>query len=97
MAKRNQFNVTLDDDEAKLVNEYCRVNDRTQQWLFKAGARRLIEEDMLERQADLKTLKAWQEVQEGLSEPIDDLLEMIKEDVELGKEMIESSRKKRPA
>jgi len=62
------------------------------QWLFKAGARKLIEEDMLKRRADLKTLKAWQEVNDGLSEPIDDLLEMIEEDFELGKEMIQECR-----
>lgn len=91
MSKRNQISINLDDKEADLVNEYCRANDRTQQWLFKAGARKLIEEDMRERRADMMTIKSWQEIKSGLSEPIDDLLEMINEDKETGKKMASAS------
>jgi hypothetical protein len=99
MSKRNQISINLDDNEARLVDEYCRANDRTQQWLFKAGARKLIEEDMRERRADMQTIKSWQEINDGLSEPIDDLLEMIDEDREIGREMVAKSspRKKRSA
>jgi len=99
MGKRNQISINLDDSEARLVDEYCRANDRTHQWLFKTGARKLIEEDMRERRADMQTIKSWQEINDGLSEPIDDLLEMIKEDREIGREMVSESslRTKRSA
>ena len=90
MAKRNQINLTLDDSEMNNVNEYCRVHGMTPQGLFKSGAQRLIQEDILERNADLMTLKSWKEVCEGRSEPIDDLLRMIEEDSKGGDEMIKS-------
>ena len=88
MKKRNQVNVTLEDAAAKNVNEYCRVNGITPQELFKAGAQRLIDEDILERKADIMTMRSWREMGEGLAEPIDDLLEMIKEDRRLGDEVV---------
>lgn len=93
MKKRNQINVTLEDSEAENVYEYCRVNDRTPQWLFKAGAQRLLEEDQLERKADLMTLQSWLEIGEGLSAPIDDLLEAIERDRQYGREMILPGRR----
>ena len=52
----------------------------TPQSLLKAGARKLIEEDILEKKADLQTIQSWEEINNGLSEPIDDLVEMIEED-----------------
>ncbi|NOR49862.1 MAG: hypothetical protein GQ530_02355 [Desulfuromonadales bacterium] len=88
MAKRNQINLTLDDSEMHNINEYCRVHGMTPQGLFKSGAQRLIQEDILERNADLMTLKSWTEVCEGRSEPIDDLLQMIEEDSRGADEMI---------
>lgn len=93
MKKRNQINVTLEDLEAENINEYCRVHDRTPQWLFKAGAQRIIEEDMLERKADLMTMQSWREISAGLSEPIDDLLKMIDEDSLLSEEREEKRRR----
>ncbi|PLX83013.1 MAG: hypothetical protein C0614_05835 [Desulfuromonas sp.] len=88
MAKRNQVNVTLDDLEMSNVNEYCRVHGMTPQGFFKAGARRLIQEDILEQRADLMTLQSWGEVEAGLSEPVDDLLQMIEDDRNAGREML---------
>ncbi len=90
MAKRNQINLTLDESEMNNVSEYCRVHGVTPQGLFKAGAQRLIQEDVLERAADLMTLKSWREVTEGKSEPIDDLLQMIEEDTKAGDRIIKS-------
>ena len=90
MSKRNQINITLDKTEMNNVNEYCRVHGMTPQALFKAGAQRLIDEDILEQKADLMTMQAMREIREGLSEPIDDLLEMIKEDKRIGEEMVRS-------
>jgi len=90
MAKRNQINLTLDDSEMNNINEYCRVHGMTPQGLFKSGAQRLIQEDILERKADLMTLKSWKEVCIGNSEPIDDLLQMIEEDSRSGDETIKS-------
>jgi hypothetical protein len=87
MKKRNQINVTLEDSEFETINEYCRVHDRTPQWLLKVGAQKIIEEDFLEHKADIMTLQSWREIQGGLSEPIDDLLEMIIEDKRLGNEV----------
>lgn len=87
MKKRNQINVTLEGTEIDNINEYCRVHDRTPQWLFKAGAQKIIEEDFLERKADMMTLQSWREIQSGLSEPIDDLIEMITEDRNIGNEV----------
>jgi hypothetical protein len=88
MKKRNQINITIEDEDVELINEYCRVNDRTPQWLFKTGAQRLIDEDMQERKADLMTIQSWREINNGLSQPIDDLLEMIAEDKKIGDKMI---------
>ncbi len=84
MKKRIQVNVSLEDSEFGNINEYCRVHGITPQGLFKAGAQRLIDEDILERKADIMTIRSWREIGEGLSEPIDDLLEMIEEDRRLG-------------
>ncbi|MDO3377148.1 hypothetical protein [Geoalkalibacter halelectricus] len=84
MPKRHQVNITLDERELHNVNEYCRVHGMTPQALFKSGAQRLIHEDILERRADLLTLQSWNEIQKGLAEPIDDLLEMIDEDGRAG-------------
>lgn len=92
MQKRNQVNVTFDESDMNNVNEYCRVHGVSAQGLLKTGAKRLIQEDILERNADLMTLKSWQELCEGKSEPIDDLLKMIEEDRETGVEMIARSR-----
>lgn len=77
MTKRNQITITLNDVEMHNVNEYCRVHGMTPQSFFKAGAERLIDEDILEQKADLMTLQAMREVRVGLSESIDDLLQMI--------------------
>lgn len=74
MTKRNQITITLNDVEMHNVNEYCRVHGMTPQSFFKAGAERLIDEDILEQKADLMTLQAMREVRVGLSESIDDLL-----------------------
>lgn len=90
MSKRNQINITLDETEMNNVNEYCRVHGMTPQGFFKAGAQRLIDGDILEQKADLMTMQAMREVKAGLSEPIDDLLEMIEEDKKMGEEMVRS-------
>jgi len=90
MLKRNQINITLDETEMNNVNEYCRVHGMTPQGFFKAGAQRLIDEDILEQKADLMTMQAMREVKAGLSEPIDDLLEMIEEDKKIGEAMVRS-------
>ena len=84
MKKRNQVNITLEGSAAQNVNEYCRVHGITPQELFKAGAQRLIEEDILERNADFVMIRSLQEMRDGLAEPIDDLLEMIEDDRRLG-------------
>lgn len=88
MPKRNQINISLDATELNNVNEFCRVHGMTPQGLFKAGAQRMINEDLLERRADLKTIQAMEDVKAGRFEPIDDLLEMIEEDRRLGEEMV---------
>jgi hypothetical protein len=80
MKRRNQINVTMEDSEFSDINEYCRVYRMTPQSLLKAGAKKLIEEDMLERKADLQTIQSWQEINNGCSEPIDDLVAMIEAD-----------------
>ena len=77
MTKRNQITITLNDVEMHNVNEYCRVHGMTPQSFFKAGAERLIDEDNKKQKADLMTLQAMREVRVGLSESIDDLLQMI--------------------
>ena len=84
MRKRVQINVSLEESEIGNISEYCRVHGITPQGLFKAGAQRLIDEDILERKADIMTIRSWREIGEGLAEPIDDLLEMIEEDRRLG-------------
>ena len=93
MAKRNQVNLTLDDVEMSNINEYCRVHGMTPQGLFRAGARRLIQEDIHERRADLMTLESWREIDAGLSAPVNDLLKMMEEDRSIGGEMIETMKK----
>jgi hypothetical protein len=90
MTKRNQINLTLDESEMKNLSEYCRVHGMTPQGVFKAGAQRLIQEDILERNADFMTLKSWKEVCQGRSESINGLLQMIEEDSRAGDEMIKS-------
>lgn len=55
--------------------------------LNKAGAQRLLEEDIW---VDLMTLKSWKEICDGRAEPIDKLLEMIEEDKRSGEELINS-------
>jgi len=87
MRKRIQINIALDESEAEIFNEYCTVHDRTPQWLFKAGARRIIEEDIVERKADLLTMQSMQEIENGLSHPVDKLLTIISLDKKLGAEM----------
>lgn len=87
MKKRNQVNVALEDAAAQNVNEYCRVHGITPQELFKAGAQRLIDEDIMERNADIMTIRSLREIGDGLAEPIDDLLEMIEEDRRSGDEI----------
>ena len=90
MPKRNQINITLDETDMHNVNEYCRVHGMTPQGFFKAGAQRLIDEEILEQKADLMTMQAMREVRAGLSAPIDDLLEMIEEDKKIGEEIARS-------
>jgi len=87
MKKRNQVNVALEDAAAQNVNEYCRVHGITPQELFKAGAQRLIDEDIMERNSDIMTIRSLREIGDGLAEPIDDLLEMIEEDRRSGDEI----------
>jgi len=86
--KRNQVNITLEDSAAQNVDEYCRVHGITQQELFKTGAQRLIDEDILERAADFMTIRSLREIRDGLAEPIDDLLEMIADDRRRGDDII---------
>lgn len=81
MARRHQINLTLDEIEMQNISEYCRVHGMSPQGLFKTGAKRLILEDILERHADLLTIQSWNEVNQGQSEPIDDLLRMLEDDV----------------
>jgi thioredoxin-like negative regulator of GroEL len=88
MSKRHQINIALDPTEMNNVNEYCRVHRMTPQSFFKAGAQRLIADDMLERAADIKTIQAMEDVWAGRSEPVDDLLEMIEEDSRNGRNSV---------
>jgi hypothetical protein len=46
-----------------------------------ANIQRLIGEDIMERHADIMTIRSLREISDGLHEPIDDLLEMIKEGI----------------
>jgi len=80
MRKRIQINVALEESEAEIFNEYCAVHDRTPQWLFKAGARRIIDEDILERKADLMTMQSMREIGDGLAKPVNGLLARITQD-----------------
>jgi len=96
MPKRHQINITLDRAELNNVNEYCRVHGVTPQGLFKAGAQRMIEEDILERRADLKTIQAMEDIRAGRFEPIDDLLEMIEADRRAGEEMARGGIERTP-
>jgi len=88
MKKRNQWNVNITDEEAVNIEEYCRVHDRTPQWIFKAGALMIIEDDIRERHADMMTIQSWREINEGKSEPVDDLLTMMDEDRQTGDVML---------
>lgn len=87
MKKRIQVNVALDEAEAAIINEYCAVHDRTPQWLLKAGARRIIEDDILERKADLMTMQSVKELEQGLSQPLDELMSMMARDRKEGDSM----------
>lgn len=80
MKKRNQYNVSLEEQEAANINEYCRVHNMTPQILFKVGAQKMIEEDMLQREVDAMTLQSWFDMKEGRVEPIDDIMELLEED-----------------
>jgi hypothetical protein len=42
---------------------------------------RLMGENIMERHADIMTIRSLREISDGLHEPIDDLLEMIKEGI----------------
>lgn len=94
MRKRIQINVALEESEAELFNEYCAVHDRTPQWLFKAGARRIIDEDILERKADLMTMQSLREIEGGLAKPVNGLLERITQDKNDGEMMAGSLLRK---
>lgn len=94
MKKRLQINVALEEAEAAIINEYCRVHDRTPQWLFKAGARAIVEEDMRERRADLMTMQSLSDIENGLSGPADRLVSMIEEDSRQGAALSDSLLRK---
>ena len=97
MKKRNQWNVNTTDEEAARIEEYCRVHDRTPQWIFKAGALRIIEEDIRMQHSDFLTIKSWKELIAGKSEPIDDLLAMMDEDRAIGDTMLQGLESVRKA
>jgi hypothetical protein len=88
MKKRKQINITLEEHSQNNVDEYCRVHNVTPQELFKLGAQRVIDDDILERRADLMTLASLREIEAGLDAPIDDLLVMIEEDKQIGEQML---------
>lgn len=90
MSKRNQINITLDGVEMHNVSEYCRVHNMTPQSFFKAGGRRLINEDLLERKADFMTLQSLEEIKGGQVTSIDSLIQMIAEDKKVGEQMVEN-------
>lgn len=94
MKKRIQINIALEESEAEIFNEYCAVHDRSPQWLFKAGARRIVEEDILERKADLMTMQAMKEVEGNLSRPLDNLLAIIRQNRVEGEELAASLLRK---
>ena len=93
MSKRNQINITLDDTEMHNVSEYCRVHNMTPQGFFKSGGQKLISDDLLERNADLMTLQSLEEIKDGRSTSIDDLLQMVDEDKRVGELMTRSTRR----
>lgn len=93
MSKRNQINITLDDAEMHNVSEYCRVHSMTPQAFYKSGGQKLINDDLLERNADLMTLQSLEEIKDGRFAPIDDLLQMIDEDRKAGELMVRSTRR----
>lgn len=92
MSKRNQINITLDDTEMHNVSEYCRVHNMSPQAFYKSGGQKLINEDVLERNADLMTLQSLEEIKDGRFASIDDLLQMIDEDKKVGEQMVRSVR-----
>jgi len=93
MSKRNQINITLDDTEMHNVSEYCRVHNMTPQAFYKAGGKKLINDDHLERNADLMTLQSLEDIKNGHFAPIDDLLQMIDEDKRVGEQMVRSAER----
>lgn len=92
MSKRNQINITLDETEMHNVSEYCRVHNMTPQAFFRAGGKRLITEDLLERKADLMTMQSLKEIEQGLDQPVDTLFQMIEEDSIASEKSIKDSR-----
>lgn len=93
MTKRNQINLTVDDAEMHNIREYCRTHGSTPQGLLRTGVQRLIQEDILERQADLRTLQAWREIGAGRSESVDGLIAMLEEDLATGDDLITTIHK----
>ena len=93
MSKRNQINITLDDAEMHNVSEYCRVHNMTPQAFYKSGGKKLINDDLLERKADLMTLQSLEDIKGGRFAPIDDLLQMIDEDRSVGEQMVKSAQR----
>jgi hypothetical protein len=91
MSKRNQINIALDAAEMHNVSEYCRVHNMTPQAFFKAGGQMLIDRELLERKADLMTLQSLQEIREGRTTPVDDLLQMLDEDKGIGEQMVRAA------
>jgi hypothetical protein len=93
MSKRNQINITLDDTEMHNVSEYCRVHNMTPQAFYKSGGKKLINDDHLERNADLLTLQSLEDIKNGRFAPIDDLLQMIDEDRRVGEQMVRGAER----
>lgn len=93
MSKRNQINITLDDAEMHNVREYCRAHSMTPQAFYKSGGQKLINDDHLERNADLMTLQSLEEIKDGRFAPIDDLLQMINDDRKAGELLVRSTRR----
>ncbi len=93
MSKRNQINITLDDTEMHNVSEYCRVHNMTPQTFYKSGGKKLINEDLFERNADMMTLQSLEDIKKGRIAPIDDLLQTIDEDRRDGEQMVRSAER----
>jgi hypothetical protein len=87
---RNQWNVNVTADEAEEIENFCKENDRAPQWLFKAGAMQIINEYSAERRADMLSALALQEVLDGKSEPLDDLLAEMAADRDRGRRLMEA-------